>query len=135
MKIKKNIIEKMIKHSKDDAPIEACGYLASKEGVIIKNYPLTNIDQSKEHFSFSQEEQFDVLKKSRSEDLKIVAVYHSHPETPARPSEEDIKLAYDPELSYVIVSLAADQVDIKSFKIRDSKVNPETIEVIDEHSL
>ena len=63
------------------------------------------------------------MRQAREEDLEIIAVYHSHPETPARPSVEDIKLAYDPNVSYVIVSLADNKEDIKSFLIRDSKVD------------
>ena len=91
---------------------------------------MTNTDQSPEHFSLDPAEQFSVLKKSRELGLDISGVYHSHPSTPARPSEEDIKLAYDPSVSYVIMSLLEKDITIKSFRIRDGKVNPEPIEII-----
>jgi proteasome lid subunit RPN8/RPN11 len=58
-----------------------------------------------------------------------LANYHSHPETPARPSDEDIRLVYDPNISYVIVSLAAGQTDVKSFRIQNGVVEKEEIEV------
>ncbi len=67
----------------------------------------------------------------REKGLKPAAVYHSHPETPARPSEEDIRLAFDPDLSYVIVSLADPRASVNSFKINDNNVDPEIIEIIE----
>jgi len=130
MKLEKNIRDQIISHAKKGLPLEVCGYLAGKDGVINKHYELTNIDQSKEHFSFDPKEQFAAIKDARTNDLEVYAVYHSHPATPARPSQEDIRLAYDPSISYVIVSLADGGEDVKSFKIKDSAVEPEDIEII-----
>lgn len=130
MKIKKEVIDKIIEQAKKDAPIEACGYLASRDGIIIRHYPLPNIDRSREHFSFDPKDQFVALKDIRLEGLEITAVYHSHPESPARPSQEDIRLAYDSSISYVIVSLAGQKNEVKSFRIKDSKVEAENIEVV-----
>jgi len=130
MKIKKDILNNIINHAKKLAPIEACGYLASKDGIIGKHYELTNIDQSEEHFSFDPKEQFDCVKEARGSGLEVSAVYHSHPATPARPSAEDIKLAFDPNINYVIVSLANDHEDVKSFRIVDAKVEVEKIEIV-----
>ena len=131
MKIKKSIIENIVKHAQNGMPIEMCGYLAGKDGVITKHYELTNIDNSPEHFSFDPKEQFATVKNARASSLEIYAVYHSHPETPARPSQEDIRLAFDPNISYVIVSLAGGGLDVKSFKIKDGQVTPEHIEVVE----
>jgi len=131
MKIKKNIIDKIIAHAQKGAPIEVCGYLASQNGVINRHFELTNIDESEEHFSFDPKEQFVAVKAAREEGLDLGAVYHSHPATPARPSQEDIRLAYDPQISYVIVSLADGQADVKSFKIKDGQVTPEDIEIVE----
>ena len=131
MKIKKDILKSIIAHAKKLVPIEACGYLAGQDDVIIKHYELTNTDQSKEHFSFDPAEQFATVKDARANGLNVSAVYHSHPETPARPSQEDIKLAYDPNISYVIVSLADGGEDVKSFRIKDGQVSPEDIEIVE----
>ncbi|PIU47526.1 MAG: hypothetical protein COS94_06795, partial [Candidatus Hydrogenedentes bacterium CG07_land_8_20_14_0_80_42_17] len=61
-----------------------------------------------------------------------LGVYHSHPATPARPSQEDIKLAFDPSISYVIISLAEKDPVAKSFLIKDGKVDIEPIEIIND---
>lgn len=131
MKIKKDIIKKIIAHAKQGAPIEMCGYLAGQDNVVNKHYELTNVDNSEDHFTFDPQEQFATIKDARANGLDVCAVYHSHPVTPARPSQEDIRLAYDPNISYVIVSLADGGEDVKSFKIKDAQVTPEDIEIVE----
>lgn len=135
LKLQKGILQNIFAHAERELPIEACGYLAGNDGVITEQYVMKNIDASTEHFSFDVQEQFSVLKDTRAKGLKILAVYHSHPETPARPSKEDISLAFDPEVSYVIVSLADGKKEIKSFKIRDGAVEHEVLEVIDDSAI
>ena len=131
MKIKKDIIGKIIAHAKQGLPLEICGYLASRNGVFSHHYEMTNIDQSQEHYSMDMTEQMKTVKEARANGFEVSAVYHSHPETPARPSEEDIRLAYDSNYSYVIISLADGGEDIKSFKIKDKQVSPEDIEIVE----
>ncbi len=140
MKIVQSIYEQIINHANKDLPNEACGYLAGKNEKVSMAFPITNTDQSHEHFSFDPEEQFAAIKEMRKLDLSPIAVYHSHPHTPARPSKEDIRLAYDPGISHVIISLAENTPVIKSFKIEkdtdnhdstlDAQVESEEIEVI-----
>jgi len=130
LRIKQEIIDKMVEHGRLEAPIEACGYLAENDGVVSKHFELTNTDQSPEHYSMDPAEQFATIRDCREQGLAIRAVYHSHPETPARPSAEDIKLAYDPSLSYVIVSLAESVPTVKSFIIKRGEVQQEPLEII-----
>jgi len=130
LRISQQIIDQLFDHAKNGLPEEVCGYLAGSERDVTRHFPLTNIDHSPEHFSFDPAEQFQVVREVRKEGQIILANYHSHPETPARPSVEDIRLAFDPEISYVIVSLAAELPDIKSFRIRNGEVEKEDIEVI-----
>ncbi len=132
IRIARDAADDIIEHSKNDAPVEACGYLAGKNGIVTKSYRMTNIDNSPEHFSFDPKEQFDVLRKARSEGLEIIANYHSHPLSPARPSQEDIGLAYDPDISYVIISLEGDSEVIRSFSIINSEVKAQEIQIIND---
>lgn len=128
--ISQQIIDQLFDHAKSGLPEEVCGYLAGNEREVTHHFPLTNIDHSPEHFSFDPAEQFRVVREVRNAGHVILANYHSHPETPARPSVEDIRLAFDPEISYVIVSLAAELPDIKSFRICNGEVEKEEIQII-----
>jgi proteasome lid subunit RPN8/RPN11 len=72
------------------------------------------------------------MRKARELGIAIIGNYHSHPETPARPSVEDIKLAYDPEIIYVIVSLSQSKPVVKAFSFKKGKVEEIIISVINE---
>jgi proteasome lid subunit RPN8/RPN11 len=105
-------------------PNEACGLLAGElrgdEKIVRAVYGLKNTDESPEHFSMAPEEQFKVISEIRKAGFALLGNFHSHPATPARPSEEDIRLAFDPALSYVIISLRERRKPVlKSFTIRD----------------
>ena len=128
--LNKTIIEEITAIARAALPNEACGYLAGKNGIITKCYGLTNTDQSPEHFSFDPAEQFSTLKEVRSNGLEILANFHSHPETPARPSGEDIRLAFDPNILYGIISLAEDEAVLKFFSIVKGDVKPIAFTII-----
>jgi len=127
LKIPPAIINQLFDHARQGLPEEVCGYLAGSGREVSVHFPMTNIDHSPDHFSFDPAEQFRVVRAARNAGLEILGNYHSHPSSAARPSEEDIRLAYDPDISYVIVSLAAEQPDIKSFRIRNGEVEKEPI--------
>jgi len=99
------VFEQMVDHARAAAPVEACGILAGVEGRVSCLYEMTNIDDSSDHFMMNPAEQFSVVKLIRAAGLRMVAVYHSHPATSALPSDEDIRLALQPGVAWVILSL------------------------------
>jgi anaerobic sulfite reductase subunit C len=127
MRIPKEIIETILAQGERESPNEACGYLIGTAGEVKKAIPMTNVDRSSEHFSLDPREQFAAMRQARTEGLEILAVYHTHPASPARPSAEDIRLAYDPAIVYVIVSLVSGKREAKAFRIRQGTVTSETL--------
>ena len=126
MKIPLNVIEELISQAQLDAPNETCGYLlgtdnGESEAEVTENYWMENIDHSPEHFSFSPKEQFAALRYAREKGLKILANWHSHPASPSRPSQEDLRLANDPTIRYAILSLH-EGIHLNSFKILNGEV-------------
>jgi proteasome lid subunit RPN8/RPN11 len=112
----------------EDAPDEACGYILGKDDMAYEIIRMENADKSPEHFSFRPAEQFAALKTARSKGLRLMAVYHTHPSSPARMSQEDIRLANDPDIIYVIYSLTEHL--LKCFKVSSEKtVIEEKLEV------
>ncbi len=122
------ILKAIGQQARNEMPNEACGYLAGEIGddgsrKAVKILPLTNTDASPEHFTMDPEEQFTAMKTARNDGLSLVAVYHSHPESPARMSLEDIRLANDTEMVHVIYSVPDDE--LKGFTVnRDKVVSP-----------
>lgn len=122
--IKKEDYEEIIAYAKAGLPNEACGLLGGtvdgKDRRIEKVYYLTNIDASREHFSMDPKEQFEAVKDMRVNGLSLIGNFHSHPESPSRPSEEDKRLAYDSSVRYLILSLMdMDAPVLNGFEIID----------------
>ncbi|PKN01562.1 MAG: hypothetical protein CVU77_04555 [Elusimicrobia bacterium HGW-Elusimicrobia-1] len=127
MKIKKDLIGRIFARGEAEAPVEICGYIAGSGDTATEDYPIKNTERSAEHFTMDPKEQFDVMRRARNAGLGILAVYHTHPATPARPSEEDIRLACDPGIVYVIASLASGVRSIKAFRIVSGEVSNEDL--------
>ena len=136
IQITKADYEKIIAHAKANLPEEACGLIAgSKDGdikKIEKVYLLTNIDHTNEHFSMDPREQLAAVKDMRSNGLTMLGNWHSHPESPSRPSEEDKRLAYDSKASYMILSLMdRENPVLNSFRIEGSNAEKENLIIED----
>lgn len=132
IKLSKSDFDKILAHTESELPNEACGLIGGvvEDGVKIikKVYLLTNIDHSNEHFSLDPKEQLAAVKDMRAQGISPLGNWHSHPESPSRPSEEDKRLAYDSKASYMILSLMnRDEPVLNSFKINGSDAEKEEL--------
>lgn len=133
--IKRRDYLNMIAYAEQGLPNEVCGLLGGLiDGdikIVKKIYYLTNVDASNEHFSMDPKEQFEAIKDMRREGLQMIGNFHSHPESPSRPSEEDKRLAYDPKIRYLILSLMnLHQPVLNAFEIKKGRVSIEEIQFI-----
>lgn len=129
--LKKNLLDKVVAHCKEEFPNEACGLFAGKDGRVEKVYEMENTDKSPQSFFMDPKEQLKVLKDARVLGLEIIAVYHSHVASQAYPSSRDVELAFYPEASYAIVTLKdVDSPGIRSFKILEGKITEEEVRII-----
>ncbi|MGN1134324.1 MAG: M67 family metallopeptidase [Oscillospiraceae bacterium] len=132
IKLSRKDYEKILAHARKELPDEACGLIGGViegENKIIKEvYLLTNIDHSNEHFSLDPKEQLGAIRDMREKKLVPLGNWHSHPESPSRPSEEDKRLAFDSKASYMILSLMdRDNPVLNSFKIEGSDSQKEEL--------
>jgi [CysO sulfur-carrier protein]-S-L-cysteine hydrolase len=131
LEIPKEIYQAILAHAVDGFPLEICGLLGGTGQLVQSRFPMTNTDASNEHFMMEPREQFAVVKELRARNQDMLAIYHSHPESPARPSQEDIKLALTPNVCHLIVSLLDRSAPVaKAFKIQDGAVEPVEIRVV-----
>jgi proteasome lid subunit RPN8/RPN11 len=133
--LKKSDYEKMLAHARAGLPAEACGLLAGTiengDRIVRKVYLLTNTDHSNEHFTIDPKEHLTAIKDMRASGLVPLGNWHSHPESPSRPSEEDKRLAYDPHASYMILSLMDAEPVLNSFHIEDGTSTKEDLHITD----
>ena len=132
IKLSKADYNKIIAHAESELPYEACGLIAGnidgENKEIKKVYFLTNTDHSNEHFSLDPREQLAAVKDMRKNGLIPLGNWHSHPESPSRPSDEDKRLAYDSKASYMILSLMDRESPVlNSFRISSSQAEKEEL--------
>ncbi|MGA7741227.1 MAG: M67 family metallopeptidase [Polyangia bacterium] len=100
-----SIYRELLAQAREQAPIEACGILGGRGDRVEVFHRMTNTDQSADHFLMEPAEQFKVVKSLRAAGRRMLAIHHSHPASPSRPSAEDIRLALTPDVLYTILSL------------------------------
>ena len=128
IQLNKADFEKMLAHATRELPDEACGLIAGE--VQGTDKIVTNIDHSNEHFSLDPKEQLAAVKDMRANGLVPLGNWHSHPESPSRPSEEDKRLAYDSKASYMILSLMdRENPVLNSFHIEGTDAEKEDLQI------
>lgn len=130
--LSKSDYNRIVEHAFKELPNEACGLIAGEikggDKIIKKVYLLTNIDHSNEHFSLDSKEQLAAIKDMRVSGFVPLGNWHSHPESPSRPSDEDKRLAFDSKASYMILSLMdREKPVLNSFKIRGDNAEKEEL--------
>lgn len=132
MKIAKKIYDEMIAHAKAGFPNEACGILAAgKAGEGTYFYAMKNMDEASISYFMDPKEQLKVFKDIRAANRQMTGIFHSHVASEAYPSQKDVRLAFYPEVSYLIVSLSdIEKPVLRSFQIKNEQVEEEKIQIV-----
>lgn len=102
-------LDAMIGHALEDAPIECCGFLAMKGGVVTSIQRARNKEASPYRFSI------DPLETKRAEEAmdsrgeELAGFYHSHTGSEARPSPTDIRMMsalFGPPYVHFVIGVA-----------------------------
>ena len=118
--------DELIAHARADEPNECCGYISARDGVVADIVRSRNLRESP--YGYEIDPQSLLAANELDDDGYEVAIYHSHPRSPAEPSQTDINLAHYPHWLYVIVSLAG-EADVRAWRIADGRVAEEPIEL------
>ena len=104
-------------HGIRDYPYECCGLLLGRFGpngkLVSEIFPISNAREEsakRNRFLIMPEELLRGEQYARSRDLEVVGFYHSHPDSPAVPSQYDLEHAW-PTYSYIIVSTSAERAN------------------------
>jgi proteasome lid subunit RPN8/RPN11 len=130
IRVPKTLYQGMINHAERERPLECCGILSGKGKTVQKIFELKNAERSPVQYSMSPRDQLKVFEEMEKESMEMIAIYHSHPHTIPFPSETDVKLAFYPDVSSIIISLREENPVIKSFHISKEAIYLEEIEVI-----
>lgn len=119
--------DELIAHAREEAPNECCGYARGRDGAIEETFRAENPRRSP--YGYELDPKSLLAANELDDDGHEVAIYHSHPRSPAEPSQTDINLATYPHWTYLIVSLAGDEPHVRAWRIADGRVDEEPIEI------
>jgi len=126
--ITREIVEEMEKHAREEYPRECCGMLAGKEQTITRIFKTENIAESEDLYELDPLEQVKAFEEIDRLSLKLLGVYHSHPDHPCYPSGLDRSQAFYPDTLFFIVSLLDfDNPQIKAFRLNKGEAVEEEI--------
>lgn len=110
LEIDRKAIDKMVKDAERTFPDECCGFFfGNVEGDKRIISSIIVVDNSKEgdkrrRFEISASDYMKAENFADENGLSLLGVYHSHPNSPAIPSELD-RIAAQPYFSYIIISV------------------------------
>lgn len=118
--------DQLIEHARAEAPLECCGYMRLDDGAVAEIVRASNPLASR--YGYELDSASLLAANELDEAGHGVAIYHSHPKSPAEPSQTDVNLAFYPHWIYVIVSLLGEP-DVRAWRIEDGRVAEEPVEV------
>lgn len=121
-------IDAMIQHALEDAPIEACGLLATKDGAVVEVRRARNREASPYRFSIDPLETRKHEQAIDDSGAELAGFYHSHTGSPPLPSPTDIRMMgpfFGPPFVHFIIGVA----DLENPEVRAWYIDgPERIE-------
>jgi [CysO sulfur-carrier protein]-S-L-cysteine hydrolase len=142
LRIRQDLVDRIVEHARADHPDEACGVIAGPEGSDRPErfIPMVNAARSPTFYEFDSGDLFQLYKDMQANDEEPIVVYHSHTATEAYPSRTDVALASEPGAHYVLVSTRETGRDdgpyeLRSFRIVNGEVAEELIEIDDLQNL
>ena len=114
----------LVEHARAEAPNEACGLIAFRDGVAERYLPGENALASPYRFELRPRDPADFFLEDEGYEL---AVFHSHPETEPRPSRTDMEnIGLWEGRPYLILGLTSGA--LAGWRIADGQAEPVALE-------
>ncbi len=109
----------LVEHAEAEAPNEACGLIVLRDGVAERYVAAENEAGSPYRFELKADPEVWFLEDEGYE----LAVFHSHPSSPPRPSRTDVEnIGLWQGRPYVILSLHSGE--LAAWRIEDGRIDP-----------
>ena len=94
----------LAQYSENQKPNEACAILFGKEDEVLDIFFTDNIEESPMNFTISNEQLMEAYKIAEDQNVEIVGIFHSHPNSDAFPSNTDKKFMQSNPVAWIIYS-------------------------------
>jgi [CysO sulfur-carrier protein]-S-L-cysteine hydrolase len=130
LRIARDLLDRIVDHARRDAPDECCGLVGTLDGRAASVHATENVVRSPLRFEMDGMELFRTIDAIESAGEDLGAVYHSHTRTAPYPSQTDVNFSANwPGIEWIIVGLAGDETDVRSYRITDGRVEEVELEV------
>lgn len=128
--IPRTLANQILTQAQQHPGTEACGLVSAHDGQANRVYPVKNVAKDPQHlFEMDPAILIDSIRDIRNQGDELFAIYHSHPDAPARPSATDLAQADYPDSLYLIVSLNTKGVlEMRGFYLRQKQI--EDVELV-----
>ena len=121
--------EQIIDHARRGSPYEVCGLIGGRNAhtevvISVPNASLAPLTT----YEMERQAMVDAIIAFQREGREVIAIYHSHPQSEAVPSDVDISQATWGDAIYIIVGPETAQgVDFRAWIIRNGHAEPATL--------
>ena len=117
-------------HLRQALPEEACGLVGGSEGRSEIILPVENAEHSAVRFRMAPQEQWRAFQVLEEKGLDLLAIFHSHPAGPSKPSETDVAEFAYPGVYSLICARMGEQWLPRAFSIEGGVVNEVRLAIV-----
>ncbi len=127
----RQLVNRILRQAQSSPDAEICGLITAKAGRPSRCIAVPNISERPQQlFAMDPGRQIDAMRRMREQGEELFGIYHSHPHSPAQPSDRDLQEAGYPEALYIIVSLNTRGVlEMRGFRLREGKAVQVQLEI------
>ena len=122
MRISGSLREEILVWVRSAVPEEACGMIGGIENEARLVIGVENELHSPVRYRMRPEDQLRGFMLFEASELDLLAIFHSHPSSPAYPSPTDVAEFYYPGVLTLICSPVPDGWHIRAFQIQDDAI-------------
>ena len=119
------LLEEVIAHAREDAPLECCGLLAGHirdgVGIVTSRFAIENELRSPTDYLTNARGMFFAFRHMRERGLELLAIYHSHPTSAPIPSRRDIERnTYGKSVVHLIVGFVGAEPEVRGWWLTEA---------------
>lgn len=131
LRLPRRIVNELLDHARVLPGQEVCGLISARGGGASRSIRVANTaPHPSSRYRMDPRAQIAALREMRESGEDLLAIYHSHPASPAAPSTVDIAEAGYPDAVYLIISLDTKGVlEMRGYRIRAGGASEVTLEI------
>ncbi|OFX17390.1 hypothetical protein A3K71_04025 [archaeon RBG_16_50_20] len=124
--IRNSDLQFIMSHAKSTYPEECCGFLLGLDSVVrtverIVSVQNVNQDSRRNRYNIDPKDLIRADEEARRSNMSLIGIYHSHPDTPAQPSQFDLEHAW-PWYTYLLLSVQNGQPkDVAAWNLSEDR--------------